>query len=144
MSLRPLLLTAVAPAAVACACLVLRCGTDSPRYLTDIAREARRQEELDRIAEAHRRSNQGKWKVVNELIAGQITLREAAGRFRQVHQATAGLPSRLPEDDRTLCRLIVQWCRTAVQNDPRCIEVTARLEEEYRLLFPPEPVPARP
>src|SRR5262249_18749119 len=133
-----LVFLAAAPLAVAGACLGHLVGrtrwTDDLAFL---ARECQRGEELESRTEGVRRTAAGMHGGAAEVIAGRMTLREAAGHFRRLHAARKAVlgdaagASRLPEDERLLARLVISWVQGTLVNDPRrAAEVVARLEEE--------------
>ena len=75
--------------------------------------------------------------IIGELIAGRVSLRDAAGRFQAAHMAagdclerTTGVPSRSLGSENT-CRSLIGWVRLSLKDRPEQADrVTARLEEE--------------
>src|SRR5262249_55901891 len=93
MSLRPALLAVASLAAAFGICLALyRWGFGGNRQLWDIAWEVQRGEELAPYLEAARRRHAAKCVLAAEVVAGHMTLREAAGHFRRLEEADAAYP----------------------------------------------------
>jgi hypothetical protein len=98
-----------------------------------------RGEELDRRREALLRRIAAKERVVAELVAGRLTLLQAAARFRDLKgeppdlAAPPGLACGCSEGER-LCREVMAWADgwLAEQAPQRAAAVAARLEAELR------------
>jgi hypothetical protein len=97
MSFRPGLLAAATLAAAIGGCLALsRWGAGGNRDLAALTREFRRGEELKSQAEASRRRFEAKRVLADKVIAGSMTLAEAAGHFRRLNEAGPVYPPGLP------------------------------------------------
>jgi hypothetical protein len=110
--------------------------------LATLVREARREEAMARRIASTRRLSDGKHGVVNEAIAGRITLRQAAEQFRQLNaQADDGNddlvgPYWVVSGEERLCRNVLVWVRAELYHHPdRAAGVLARLGAEYRERF---------
>lgn len=76
-------------------------------------------------------------RIISELIEGKVTLRDAAKRFQNAHQAAGncieraiGMPSRFIETEYT-CHALIGWVRLTLKDRPEFADrITARLEQE--------------
>jgi hypothetical protein len=106
MTFRPALLAAAAFAAAFGTFLVLsRWGAGGNRDLAAIARGVQRGEELDSLFELRWRQNVARRVVAAEVVAGRMSLREAADHFRRLDEAGPGGRPGLPRplrDERAL------------------------------------------
>jgi hypothetical protein len=115
MNLRPALLAAAALATALGSCLALgRWGPGGDGGLLGIVSEVTRSEELDPHIEAARRRDEAKRDLAAEVVAGRMTLREAAGHFRRLDEADPGFFAHAlgpPRDERFFCEnvLSVAW-----------------------------------
>ena len=105
MSLRPVLLAVAALAAASGICLTLCLwGAGRNHDLEAVAREIRRDGDLERPLEVRRRRHEAKRALAAKMVARRMTLREAADRFRRLDEADTGsrpdLP-RLPRDEQS-------------------------------------------
>jgi hypothetical protein len=110
-----------------------------------LLKEARRSEALDLREEASRRYSQAKHAVTDEVIAGRLSLAEAAERFAQIgdlldsNEADIGKYIQ-PVGEEALCRNVILWVSV---NLPRASSkreaVLARLKAEYRQRFGASP-----
>src|SRR5688572_21939991 len=67
--------------------------------------------------------------VVDQVIAGRLSLVEGAARFR----AAAAGPARADEDGEGMCRTVIGWAELTLSDCPeRAVVVAERLEEELR------------
>jgi hypothetical protein len=148
---KPFLAVWVLFAAGAClAVLLWRAAGDA--NLRALAREARREEALGRRGAASQRVLEAKHQAVNELLAGRITLREAAERFGElnalVRDDNDALIGAFPVacGEEALCRNVLSWAEAECRHRPGLAPALARLEEEYRRRFgrDPGPWPALP
>jgi len=122
--------------------------TDSGRILLQ---ESQREAALVRRTEAAWRCTQGKQRIAAEVIAGRVSLREAADRFRELNTLLddgnddlLGTYQR-PAGEEGLCRNVIVWVRGEVRRDPaRAPQVLSRLEKEFRDLFGRSPLPLSP
>jgi hypothetical protein len=70
-----------------------------------------------------------KQRVVEQVIAGRLSLMEAATRFRAAGRGL--LPA--AEDGETVCRTVIGWAELALRDRPeRASAVAERLEGELR------------
>ncbi len=146
MSLRLTLTAAALAAASACLAVALcRLGAGD---LATLVREANRGEAMTRRLATTRRVSEGKHHVVAELIAGRITLREAAERFRELNAlADDGnddliAPFRVVSgEEEALCRNVYFWTEAKLRHrrEPGAAEILARLKTEYRQYFDHDP-----
>jgi hypothetical protein len=116
-----------------------------------LLREVRRAEALDARDEATRRCNQGKQAVTEQVVAGRLSLAEAAERFAELGQLLDGHGGvvgayKAPVGAQAVCRNVITWVSAALPaGSSRRAAVLARLEAEYRALFGPEsPTPGPP
>jgi hypothetical protein len=120
--------------------------------LLTIVRETDRGEGLaGRLATAQRFSG-GKYQAAAELIAGQITLRQAVERFRELNALVEGYDGRdgvapflVASSEEPLWRNVLLWVEAEVghRNDPSAAEIRTRLRAEYRERFGRDPEPVR-
>jgi hypothetical protein len=148
MSLRPALLVAAALAAASGICLALgRWGGWDSGDLLAIVREVQRGEELDPSIEAARRRHEAKYDLAAALVAGRLSLREAADNYRLLEEAAPDyLPDVLPPsaDERELCEHLLGWVWAVLAQDPRgAEEVLDRLEAEFRRSSLQSTIPSR-
>jgi hypothetical protein len=142
-----LLVAMAAALAAASACLAL--ARWEAGDLATLAREAGRDEGLARQRAATWQVFEGKHRVVAELIAGRLTLLEAAGRFRELHALVEDddhgviAPYRVVTDEEALCRTVLTWVETELWYEPdqAAAPIRARLKAEYRQQFGHDPVP---
>jgi hypothetical protein len=107
MTLRPALL-AVAALATALGIFLALCGwgAGGNRDLAAVTREFRRGEELEAQAEASRRRFEAKRDLATQVLAGRMTLLEAAKHFRRLDEADPVSPPgtrRPPVDEAVEC-----------------------------------------
>jgi hypothetical protein len=106
MNPRPALLAAAALAAASGTCLALgRWGAPGNRDLVALARSVQNGEDLEAHREVGRRRDEAKRALAAEVIAGRMSLPEAAGQFRRLDAADPGFPpstSRPAADERAL------------------------------------------
>jgi hypothetical protein len=136
-------------AAVAVACLACWCARPAPDWslARELLRECRRAEALERREEQIRRLNEAKGAVTAEVLAGRMTLAEAACRFGEAEEALG--------DDAFLCtyqrvtgeqglsRNVLIWVGATVDRGPGRVATLARLKGEHRQRFgesPPRPM----
>jgi hypothetical protein len=106
MRLRPALLAAAALAAASGIGLALgRWGAGGNRDFATLARSVQHGEDLEAHREAGWRRDEAKRALAAEVIAGRMSLGEAAGHFRRLDEADPGFPpstSRPSADERAL------------------------------------------
>jgi hypothetical protein len=95
------LAAAALAAAFGTALTLFRWSAQGNRELVDAARAVQRGEELEAHIEAGRRRDEAKRALAAEVVAGRMTVREAAGRFRRLDEAAPGV-ARPAADDRVL------------------------------------------
>jgi hypothetical protein len=135
-------------AASALLALLLWYAAGDPDFLA-LAREANRDEALEKRSRALGRILDGKRQLVAELAAGRLTLAEAARQFRDLnvqfddgnlsaHQVATG--------EEELCRRVLTWAESMLQGRPEQARVLSRLRAEFRARFghDPEPFVAAP
>jgi hypothetical protein len=107
MTLRPALLAATALAAALGNCLALcRWGAGGDRDLAGLARAVRSGDELEATIEVGRHRDEAKRALAAEVIAGTMSLREAADHFRRLDEANSGFFAHVlppPRDERFYC-----------------------------------------
>jgi hypothetical protein len=120
-----------------------------------LAQELRRTEALEQRREATLRIYAGKHRAVTEVLAGLLTLRQAAERFGELNALVTEdntiFDFRVVTGEERLCRSVLFWVRAELRRrlEPATAARLARLEAEYRehfgrdpepsLLFPPAP-----
>jgi hypothetical protein len=103
--------------------------------------EAEREARLERQLQAVRKRTEAKWQVVRQLLAGRLTLREAAARFGALNDEPADCPCRddhFPGATRgeRLCRQVIAWVREeAREGQAEAAEAAACLEAELEALL---------
>jgi hypothetical protein len=103
--------------------------------------EARRRDALDVREEATRRYNQSKQAVTDEVIAGRLSLTEAAERFAQFGELMDGAGPSIgryvgADDEQALCRNVIVWASCALpRGSSQQTAVLDRLKAEYRERF---------
>lgn len=96
-----------------------------------LAREGRRREALDRSAAALIPASAEKERITQELIAGRLSLSEAATAFRRAEAGRA-----TGEDDEALWARVLKWAGAALERDPaRAAVVLPALEAEFRSCY---------
>jgi hypothetical protein len=106
MNVRPALLAAAALAAALGTCLALgRWGAGGNRNFAALARSIQNGEDLEDHFQWRRRRDEAKRTLAAEVIAGKMSLPEAAGHFRRLGETDPGFPpgiARPPADERAL------------------------------------------
>jgi hypothetical protein len=128
---------------VACLAVVLWAPWTGPD-LAALDRESRRDEDLERKSQALARILEGKQQLVAELVAGGLTLPEAAERFRRLNAAFAegNLSARqVGAGEEDLCRRVLAWAGSVLEGKPERAAVLTRLKAEYRARFDHDPGP---
>ena len=103
--------------------------------------EVRRSQALGAREEASRRYNRAKQAVTDELIAGRLSLAEAAERFAQLSELMEGPNPGIgsykePAGEQAVWRNVITWVSARVARGSSQQEaVLARLEAEYRARF---------
>jgi hypothetical protein len=97
MNRRPALLAVAALAAALGICLALgRWGAGGNSTLSALAQMVHRGDDLEAPLAARRRRDEAKRALAAEVVAGRLTLREAADNFRRLNEAELGYPPDLP------------------------------------------------
>jgi hypothetical protein len=115
------------------------CGADA---LAGLSQERERRHRLDRVSQALVERNRAKEEVISELLAGRLTLVEAAAAFRRIHERTRDETGCYAEadpadlSDEGLCRNVLCWARMGLADSPRREEVLDRLNRDFEALFP--------
>jgi hypothetical protein len=123
---------------------------DKPEGIRSLAEQLWRAEELMRRRDAAHRTSAAKESVAAELIAGRLTLRQAAEEFRQLHARLSDEDSgpilrtyRGTSDEESLYLNVLAWAGYPFRYDPgrdRSLDPALdRLRQEYRDLFGSEP-----
>jgi hypothetical protein len=102
-------------------------------------REMQRGAALSKRDEMVRRCLEAKTRITAEVVAGRLTLLEAAAAFQECHESVkAGNDSwagtyQAPGDEEALCHNVILWATKATRRDPELqAAVVGRLEEELR------------
>jgi hypothetical protein len=127
---------------------VLRLGLSD---LGCLVAEERRHDELDARLRALQECHDGKRLVVEELLDGRLSLWQAVGAFRRLHEAAGdGLRRPLPAVggatvEESLARSVLAWAEAAQRDRPTAerAAVLRRLKAEFAAAFPPS-VPSVP
>jgi hypothetical protein len=117
----------------------------SDRSLASVAgvlyRELQRREALESRDARLWRCREAKARVTAELLAGRLSLAEAAEAFREVNETLQDAddawvdPYRFADNEEAVCRTVIAWARHDTGCDPaRRAAVVGRLEEELRQL----------
>jgi hypothetical protein len=108
--------------------------------------EARRTEALYRRGAQMSQSAEVKRAITNEVIAGRLTLREAAKQFeaadKVIEAAHEGMVAsyRVPHTEEERCRQVIGWVRNVLSERYSSSEIEPvlhRLEKELQTEFPP-------
>jgi hypothetical protein len=83
---------------------------------------------------------EAKERITENVISGQMTLREGAARFRSVYARRPSNPFCVPKTDlfagasegERLCRQIIQWVKMRLENHASRDQVVARLTAELQ------------
>jgi hypothetical protein len=109
----------------------------SPGVPGDLLREAEWSEQLDEREAAQHKRREAKMRVAGEVIAGKVTLKEAAERFQELDlESTEILPtSRGPEalkmsEEEWHARNVIYFCRLVLGDRPDAAQVLERLGKE--------------
>jgi len=113
-------------------------------------REATRTEELSRRQHHSNERILAKDRIARDLIAGRMSLAEAARRFGALPHAPAPLREQLRADyvgaseEECMCRHVIEWACQLTRNQPGEAEaLRRRLEEELRANLRPTTVGTR-
>ncbi len=122
MKLRSTLLALAALATVGIGVALCRWGCGENRDLLAIARGVQRGEELDAHFELRWRHNAAKRVLAAEVVAGRMSLREAAGHFRRLDEADPFYPPGSPRpagDDRFYCGHVLDFGWVVLAHEER-------------------------
>jgi hypothetical protein len=123
MTLRPALLAAAALAAALGTCLTLYdWGAVGNSALSPLAGALQQGEEMAPHIEAGRRRDDAKRALADKVVAGTMSLWEAAGRFHRLDEADPGYPAGIPRppgDDRFFCGRVLDFVREILGREGR-------------------------
>jgi hypothetical protein len=139
------------------ACLLLAAGACLSRWthedLAALAFQGQMEEALGQRLAACRAVLAAKTEVLNELIAGRLTLRQAAERFHELYALVEDGNDevvgryRVVQGEEALCRNVLTWAESVLYqrgDKSTKAKVLARLKEEYRERFGHDPEPWLP
>jgi hypothetical protein len=119
MTVRPALLAAAALAAALGIWLALsRWGAGGSGDLGALAQGLRRDDEPDSHFELGWRHHAARRVLANEVVAGRMSLPEAAGHFRRLDEADPGFP-RPSADERALCHRVLDLAWEVIWHQQR-------------------------
>ena len=108
-----------------------------PRLNRQLESQARRSEELDARFESTLSRIEMRQQVVNQLVAGHLSLREAAAKFREINQSVRqnaelveAMYPNMGEDER-YCRYVLDYVRGSMGYGNTRTAVMMRLEQEF-------------
>jgi hypothetical protein len=127
-------------------------GESLGHQLSQLLTEMDHSAALDAEMATNRSLRERKRELAHELIAGRLSLAEAADAFREVEVTYHGdfclvrcAYRDLPEDEAAYCHALI-WARQQLTRDPaRAAEVLPRLRDEFEARFrhpPPEREPS--
>jgi hypothetical protein len=123
MNLRPALVAAAALAAAFGTFLVLsRWGAPGNRDLAAVTQEFRRGEELESHVEAAWRRDEAKRALAAQVLAGGMTVREAAGHFRRLAEVNPGVFAPVlppPRGEESFCASVLDYVWGIVADQKR-------------------------
>jgi hypothetical protein len=130
-------------------CSVLSLARWSAGDLVELFSLGRLEEALDQRRAACQRLTSSKARTAAELIAGRVTLRQAAERFRELNAMVddgnddAVGAYRVESGEEALWRNVLVWVQATLRQsgDPAAPEVLRRLWAEYRERFGHDPDP---
>ena len=113
--------------------------------LSQLLFEFRRSEALRHRAELVALNIETKQAIVDEIVAGRLTLREAAVRFQDANQQVENNDPdllsdyQMPTTEEGVYQQVLAWMRAAVSSLPteRAKRILTPLEKEYELRFGP-------
>jgi hypothetical protein len=112
MNVRPALLAAAALAATLAALTLCRWGNGGNRDPVSFAWEVQRGDDLGAHHAAGRRRDEAKRVLAAEVVAGRMTVREAADHFRRLDDTDPSYPPGVPRPpgyDRVLRESVLDW-----------------------------------
>jgi len=142
MTIRPLLIAATLVAALLIGFALYRRGGHGTADPVSWASEFQRHDELVARLEGARRRDEAKRGLAAEVVAGRMTVPEAAEQFRRLDDATSDDPPRHPGHEQDFRREVLDWA-WALLRDQRRYAAAARW---YAATFAahPELVPGPP
>jgi hypothetical protein len=133
MKIRTALLVVAAFAAAFGICLALcRWGAGGNPDLETVVREARREDDLERPLEVRRRRHEAKRALAAEVVAGRMTLREAADHFRRLDEANSDFFAHVlppPRDERFYCERVLDTAWGVLADQQRFAEAARGVSE---------------
>jgi hypothetical protein len=112
---------------------------DWPRWQHTFDAQSEREGELARRWQISARREQMKNEICRELIAGRLTLRQAARRFAEMPDPPERLWDELRQnypggdDEERMCRHVIDWASDLRPREPSRAEALRRLQEELRV-----------
>jgi hypothetical protein len=134
MNLRPALLAVAALAAILAALTLGRWGAPGNRDPVFFAWEVQRGDELEPHIEAGRRRDEAKRALAAEVVAGRMTLREAAAHFRRLDEANPGFIADVlgpPRDERFFCDRVLDRAWEVLAHEGRFAEAARWYDEVF-------------
>jgi hypothetical protein len=130
------------------------CGC-SPADVVELCRLQERDRKLDRANRAAQERYARKRDVLADVLARRLTLLQAAGAFRRIHEETWEefncFDEKQVEDrsDRAMCRLVIAWVRSELLDTHGDTSLLWELEAEFVRMFgqpssPDRTPPTRP
>jgi hypothetical protein len=123
MNLRPALLAAAALAVALLTTLALcRWGAGGRSELSGLVEGVQHDQELESRVAAARRRYAAKRALAAEVVAGRLSLREAADQFRRLGEVDTGFPSDLsspPRDEQSLRAEVLQFVWEVLAGEER-------------------------
>jgi hypothetical protein len=139
MNCRPALIAAAALATAFGGCLALgRWGAPGNRDLAALARSVQHGEDLEAHREAVGRRHEARRALAAEVVAGRMTLREAAARFRRIDEDDPAYPPGTPHpprDEWFFCESVLDYVWVVVVPQERY----AAAARYYADIFTAEP-----
>jgi hypothetical protein len=137
MNLRPALLAAAAFAAALGICLALcRWSAGGNNDLAAVVQEVQRGQELDPHLAAGQRRDEARHALAAEVVAGRMTLREAAGHFRHLDEADRAYPPGIPRplmDDQFFCKQVLNFVWVDLTHEQRYAAAARWYGEAFRV-----------
>jgi hypothetical protein len=114
-----------------------RAATEANEFRQSLREEDERAALLDAETRATRARIDAKLALVDDLVAGRVTLSHAADEFGKLNAVYPSffdsvrlLHPDVP-DDLVVCRHVIDYCAAALEHRPERTAVLARLEDEF-------------
>ena len=107
-----------------------------PRVNRQLEQQARRSEDLDSRLDLTLQRIEIKQQVVDGLLAGQMTLHEAAAKFRELTRAVplymSIIRSHYPSlgEEEMFCRYVLEYSRRSTGSQKKLADIISRLERD--------------